>query len=576
MQNLEYNLPSVVDNTNFRYILVDDKYIKSLIICNITSYIDFLEIIEAIPKDYIFDMVFEVKKQDTMNILKEITYNIGSSSSEIKSSSDNQIDIEILNKVKEDAKNLRKKIQIDNEEVFYVNIIITFFSNNLQDLEYTIKSFQSKIYSKGLISNISNFRNLECYINSLPIVYSQKDFFKSNYLNLTTSSISTIFPFYEKSIFDDNGIIIGFTKNENKICSINIFNEKYLNANMCVLGSSGSGKSYFTKLLILKNYLMGIKQYIFDLEEEYYNVSNKLKLPYIDICTDNYKYNILEIFEYDIVADFFTNKINNVCNFIIDLCGLERNKYYEKIYETIEKTYNEFKIDSNIDSIYQKSDENNILLDKKIIDSCFFPTMKDLIKNITNTKLKNIINDKFIYKYPFFNGITNIFMDCEILIFCTHNIQNNDLGIITNYLIEKILSYNKILSEDNYIIYIDEIWKYINLPDDRSITNKLLELYKSIRKNKGSIVIITQDISDFFKVQNGNLGKVILNNCGFKFFFRIDYADIEVLKNLSVMDKEEIKQILSLDKGQALFTFKNSKTILNIKASEFEKDILGG
>lgn len=574
MEKLDYNLPSVVDNSNYKYLLIDNKYIKSLIISNINGYIDFLELIEAIPKDYIFDMALDIKKQDTMEVLKQITYNIGSSTSEIKTSNSNQLDIEILNKVKEDAKTLRKKIQIDNEEVFYINIIITFFSNKIEELEHIIKSFQSKIYSKGLISNISNFRNIDSYLSSLPTVYFQKEFFNSNYLNLTTSSISTIFPFFEKTVFDNNGIIIGFTKSENKMCCIDIFCEKYLNANMCILGSSGSGKSYFVKLLILRNYLMGIKQYLFDLENEYFSICNILKVPYIDICEEKYKYNILEIFKNEINNDFFYNKIKNVSDFILKLCDLKKDIYYEKVFEALEKTYNKFGINSDISTIYQKSDEDNILFDKDIICSNSFPIIDDLVNNITSIKLKNIIKEKLKNKYSFFNGITNIDINSEMIIFCTHNVENEDLGVITNYLLERINEANKKLND--YIIYIDEIWKYINLPDERAITNNLLKLYKSIRKNRGSIVIITQDISDFFKAQNGDLGKVILNNCCFKFFFRIDYADIEILKRLSVMSEEEIKQILKLDKAQTLFTFKNNKTILNIKAGDFESDILGG
>lgn len=576
MKNLEFNYPSIIDNTNFRYLTIDGKYVKSLIITKIGEFVDFLEIVEALPKDFIYDLTFDVRKQNTMNILKEITYNIGASSSEIKTSKNNQIDIDILNKIKNDAKDLRRKIQIDNEEVFYINIIITFFSDNLLQLEQDIKMFQSRIYSKGLISNIANFRNLNSYLFSLPIINFQEAFFKSNYLNLTTNSMSTIFPFYEKTIFDKNGIIFGFTKQENKMCCIDVFSEKYLNSNMCILGSSGAGKSYFTKLLILRNYLMGIHQYIFDIEKEYSEICDSLNLPYVEFNNKKYKYNILQIFDYEVFPNFFTNKIEDTSKFILLICKLDLDTNFEKLCRAIRLTYNKFNINEDLETIYQKSDENNILIERKLIDKNKFPTITDLVENIDSVKLKKVIKDKIINKYQFLDGITNIDLSDELLIFSTHNLDIEATGIITEYFIKKINDYrrNIKINTNKYIIYIDEIWKYINTSDKYNISNTILDMYKSIRKNGGSITIITQDISDFFKAQNGNLGKVILNNSSFKFFFRMDYTDLDILKRLNIIGQDEIRTIFTLDKGETLFTLKNNKTILNIKASEFERKVL--
>ena len=163
------NLPSFVDNTNFKFLNVDEKIIISITIHEYSKYTEFLQIMESIPKNMNFDIAMYIKKQDTEKILKELTYKISSSNAEIKTVNNNQIDIDIINNVKSDAINLRKEIQINNQEVFNLNLIITFYSNNFKELIYFIKSFQSKLYSKGLISNIINFRHLDGYILSLPL-----------------------------------------------------------------------------------------------------------------------------------------------------------------------------------------------------------------------------------------------------------------------------------------------------------------------------------------------------------------------------------------------------------------------
>ena len=294
------NLPGCVDNTNFKYLNIDEKILISLNIDEYQKYTDFVQIMDSIPKNINYDMSMYVKKQDTSKVLKELTYKISSSSAEIKTINNNQIDIDVINNVKNDAINLRKEIQINNQEIFNLSIVITFYSTDFKDLIYKVKLFQSKLYSKGLNSNITNFRHLDSYILSLPL---NSNIEKKSFLNescFTTDSLSLNFPFYTKNIFDLNGVIFGFTKNENKICNIDIFSDKYLNSNMCILGSSGSGKSYFTKLLIIRHFLGGKRQYIFDLEGEYINIAKNTNGKYINFLSDDkFTFNLLEIFEYE-------------------------------------------------------------------------------------------------------------------------------------------------------------------------------------------------------------------------------------------------------------------------------------
>ena len=101
-------------------------------------------------------------------------------------------------------------------------------------------------------------------------------------------------------------------------------------------------------------------------------------------------------------------------------------------------------------------------------------------------------------------------------------------------------------------------------------------LFKTIRKNNASIVTITQDITDFFSFEDGNYGKSILNNCCFKMFFKLDYLSSEILKKLGIMNGIEMKELLKLDKGETIISFKNNVTTLNISASKYEIDLIEG
>ena len=194
-------IPSFIDNTNFKYVIVDGKYVSTLIISDFPKQIDFLQVMEDIPKSCVYDMSIFVNKQNTVDVLKEITNYISNTSSEIKMINDNQLDFEIMKKYKDDARLLRKEIQINNQEIYFINIYITFYSSNLKKLIKNQTEFRIKLFSKRILSNIANFRQLQCYLANLPFNNISNNFLKSSYRNITTDALVNFFPFYNKTIF---------------------------------------------------------------------------------------------------------------------------------------------------------------------------------------------------------------------------------------------------------------------------------------------------------------------------------------------------------------------------------------
>ena len=138
-------------------------------ILSLPEYIFFLDFIKDIDKNLNYDMSFYIKKLDTYKILNDIRYTIGLSQSERKTSSSNQNNTDILDKSSKEAKELRRKIQIENQEIFNLNIIITFYSENLDTLYKVVSRYKAKLYSKNFISEITNFRHLEYYLFNLPL-----------------------------------------------------------------------------------------------------------------------------------------------------------------------------------------------------------------------------------------------------------------------------------------------------------------------------------------------------------------------------------------------------------------------
>lgn len=565
-------IPSFIDNTNFKYVIVDGKYVSTLIISDFPKQIDFLQVMEDIPKSCVYDMSIFVNKQNTVDVLKEITNYISNTSSEIKMINDNQLDFEIMKKYKDDARLLRKEIQINNQEIYFINIYITFYSSNLKKLIKNQTEFRIKLFSKRILSNIANFRQLQCYLANLPFNNISNNFLKSSYRNITTDALVNFFPFYNKTIFDKNGIIFGFTKDDNKIFNINIFNENYLNSNICILGSSGAGKSFFTKICIIRHLIMNVYQYILDIEDEYETLVVNLNGQILDVLnkTPNFYYNILEFI--NVNENCFVKKIKNITKLFSNMYSFTE-KQSVKFEGYLKILYKKYNITEDINSLYVDNVDNLIYINKKIKQKSEVPSIKEILNIIDDEDIKNKVND-FVINYPIFCNKTNIDIENHLILFKIKEITET-----TSYLVKYILTdiIDEIflkLKNKNKIIYIDEVWKYINNNYKSKLSSYIFNLYKTIRKKRGSICTITQDISDFFHFENGSYGKSILNNSSFKIFFKFDFSDMEILKKLSVLNDKIINQILRLDKKQMILSFKNNSKVLDVKVIDYEKNII--
>ena len=203
------------------------------------------------------------------------------------------------------------------------------------------------------------------------------------------------------------------------------------------------------------------------------------------------------------------------------------------------------------------------------------PCLKDILKFVTNKKLYSKL-DKITKRYVELSNYSNISI-LDSLVLDTNRLDTDEMEVITYYFLNTIVKYLKNnIYQENVIIYIDEIWKYIKLNKNVNIASLINLLYKSIRKNKASIVTITQDISDLFSQENINYGKGILNNSEFKIFFKLEFSDRELLDKLNIMTRENLANIARLEKQTMLMGFLNNISVLKIKASNFEHKIIEG
>ena len=548
-------MPNIIDNTNFRYVKVDDKFIVSLSVKSLPETIFFLDIVKDFPIDLNYDASLYISKQDPIKVLNSITYNIGAVESELATINKNQRDIDILSKTQNDSAALRKKIQVENQEIYVFSLILTFYSYDFNSLAKIISSIRAKFYSKGINLEVTNFRHLEFFLSNLPLE-NNKELLSKMYI--TTNALANIFPFYNTSFIDEKGVILGYTK-ENKLCILDIFSNKYENSNICIFGSSGSGKSYFTKLFIIRNYFLNKRQIIFDIEGEYENLCKNLYGE--QLFKDSY-INILQITDKDIKEEnFLEKKITKVAEFMTSVAEDIDSKYLkDKLY----KLYGDFNITNNIDSVIVYEDNNEMFLEYQIISKDKFPTLIDLIEYIDNPEQKEILIRLIDNELKFFSKETTIKLDSMLYVLNMSSLIKNTSVVceIMDYIL------NNYINDTETIIYVDELWKYSK---DERILEDIFNMYKTIRKRRGAIVTITQEISDFYEYKNGLYANTILNNSSFKFFFKANYSDLNNIKKYLSVDYDKL---LSLKKTEALLLINRNNLQLKVRANDFERGII--
>ena len=314
-----------------------------------------------------------------------MTYHIGNVGIEVKSNHENRQDIDIATSIYGDAKYIRKEMQVNNEEMYYLYIYLLVYADDIKDLEYLINKIEGISQSKGLQTRRANFRQEEVFKSCMPFMENHKLVKNVAKRNILTSSLISTYPFISSTIFDEEGIFIGTNIYNHSLVFIDRYDtEKYKNANICIFGTSGAGKSFYTKLLILRYRLMGIKQYIIDPEREYVSLNEKLKGTRIIIGPNSNTYiNILEIRKESIEDGengYLATKIGKLIGFFNLIFGELNEEEKALIEEKLIETYKEKNINFDDNSLYKKENKKLIFKNKK--DMPILENLHNVLKNV--------------------------------------------------------------------------------------------------------------------------------------------------------------------------------------------------
>ena len=415
-----YLCPAYINNLNPKYLEIDDMYYSGLIIVNYLRENEDLLLKNIIDLDINMNISIFYEKQDKYKMLKELTYNIGNVSADLQEIGENRQDSDLAKYTYNDAKYIRKEMQINNQDIYYLYIYINIFSNSIKELEYNLNKIEGIIQGNGMQSRRANFRQEQLYKSSLPLMNNEDDVKSAGRRNILTNGLVSTYPFISSSIFDEKGVYIGRNIHNNSMIFIDRYNtQKYKNPNMCVFGMSGAGKSFYIKLLILRYGIQDINQYVIDPDREYSNICKILNGTLLKIGpTSNTYINVFDIREESIEKDekgYLGIKINKLKGFFNLIFGEMNEEEKSIIEEKLIELYENKNINFDDKSLYKIKDKKLVFKESKdmpILEDFYELLGKDKRTKKFHIKLLPFVKGSLNY----FNKYTNIKIENKLII----------------------------------------------------------------------------------------------------------------------------------------------------------------
>ena len=578
----DFLAPSYINLNNPKFIEIDYNYYSSLLIINYFREQTELILRSVIDTNIDINISIFYEKQETYKTIRDLTYHIGNVGADLKSNNQNRQDIEIAAFTYDDAKYIRKELQINNEDLYYLYIYINTYSQDLKELEYLLNKIEGILQSRGMQTRRAYFRQEQAFRACLPLMENHKLLKEVAKRNVLSSGLVATYPFISSAIFDESGIFVGTNIYNDSLVFIDRYNtNKYKNANMCIFGTSGAGKSFYTKLLIFRYRLLGIEQYIIDPEREYDVLCKNLNGTLLKIGPGSNTYiNIFDIREESIEDEeqgYLANKIGKLIGFFNLVFGKINEEDKAILEEKLIELYKEKNITFDDKSLYKEL-KNKISIKPIFKESTDMPILQDFYNLLDKDERTKIFKIKLIPfvkgSLKFFNNYTNVKLNNKLIVADVYELGEENLKygmyLFTDLFWDKIKKNRKIKKA----IYLDEIWRLIGVTSNKDVASFIYKIFKTIRKYGGSGVAITQDISDIFSLEEGTYGKSILNNSSIKTFFSLEEENIKILESYTNLSEKEKIEIKSLKRGECLM-FVGDEHILNkINSADFEKEII--
>ena len=212
IQNKDELSPTYINLNNPKYMEIDEMYYSGIIISNYNREYEDLILKNLINSNLNINISIFYEKKDANKIIKELTYHIGNINVELNEKNKNIQDIDLLAFSNNDAKYIRKQMQVENEDLYFLYIYIIVFAKSVNELEVQINKVENILLASGIQSKKAYFREEQTFLSCLPIMENNIDIKNVAKRNVLTSGIISTYPFISSSVFSK-----GFNPNRKSV-----------------------------------------------------------------------------------------------------------------------------------------------------------------------------------------------------------------------------------------------------------------------------------------------------------------------------------------------------------------------
>ena len=582
--------PRGIDLTHRNYIIMDGLYYSFLYIKG-NGYPNKVRagwMSSLINAGEGIDVDVFLRRENRSKTIDKVAQRIRLNRTKLKSMQDTSTDYEELAGSIQAGYFIKQGIANYNEDLFYMSVFVTVSARTYEELMWRKQQMTDMLKSMDMYVSDCSFQQEDALRTVMPFLQMSPKLEKKSKRNVLTSGAASTYMFTSFEMSDDTGVLLGINRHNNSLCIVDLFDtKKNKNANLNLLGTSGAGKTFTMQLLALRMRMRGIQCYIIApiKGHEFRRACNRIGGQFIKIAPGSpHCINIMEIrhtispemelideLDYSEMDSLLAQKIQQLMIFFSLLIPDMTNEEEQMLDEALIRTYGKFGITHDNDSVYE---DRNAVPPKMKTMPILGDLHEELQKNEMTKRIAVIVSRFVTGSAQSFNQQTNVDLSNKYIVLDLSELKGKLLPVGMMIALDYV--WDKIKSDrtKKKAIMIDEIWQLIGAGSNRMAAEFCLEIFKVIRGFGGAAISATQDLSDFFGLEDGRYGRAIINNSKNKIILNLEPDEAEFVRDTLKLTKTEIRSITRFERGEALICSNNSKVPVIIKASKEEQEMI--
>src|ERR1035437_84063 len=504
--------------------------------------------------DKVFNISIFIHPVDTSKILRKFQKKVAEVQSQISRREDRGLVRDpALDTAYQDLESLRDTLMQAQEKIFDVGVYLTIFGDTENELDKLESEIKSILESKLVYIKPALFQQESGYRSVLPIGNDELNVNSK----MNSSPLSSIFPFVSFDLTSDKGILYGINRHNS---SLVLFDRFLLeNYNSVTFAKSGAGKSYCTKLEILRTLMFDTEVIIIDPEREYEHMAEVTGGKYFNISLNSEHH--INPFDLPIAredesgADILRSNIINLVGLFRVMMGGLTPEEDAIIDRAITETYalKDITSDSNFANVTPP-----LLSDFELVLGGM-DGAESLVERLTKFTKGTWSG--------FLNHPTNVDINHKFVVFSVRDMED-ELKSVAMYIVTHHI-WNAIRKDiKKRLMIVDEAWWMMKSDDTASF---LLSIAKRGRKYFLGLATITQDVDDFLK---SPYGMPILTNSSIQILLKQSPTSMDNIQRVFNLTDEDKYLLLESDVGEGIFFVGLKHVAIKVVASYTEDQII--